>query len=359
MSSAIIGYSEMLMEEAEDLGQQALTPDLRKIQGAGKHLLALINDILDLSKIEAGRTTLYLETFEVGKLIEEVTSTVRPLIDQNANRLEVACPAEIGSMRADMTKVRQALFNLLSNAGKFTENGLIRLEVRRTGTPPLMLFTVTDTGIGMTGEQMSRLFQAFSQADASTTRKYGGTGLGLAISRRFCQLMQGDLTATSQPGRGSAFTIRLPCEVPETAGPAPTPATPPPLPQPAELIPRVLVIDDEASALELMQRHLSRAGFQVACATDGPRGIEMARRLNPAVITLDVVMPTMDGWAVLKALKEDPATAHIPVILLTNLDDKNLGYALGAADYQTKPVDFQRLAGLLRKLTRPTPSPAR
>jgi PAS domain S-box-containing protein len=236
--NAIIGYSEMLQEQVQDLGQGELTPDLEKINSAGKHLLGLINDILDLSKVEAGKMTLYVEEFDISKLVREVASTVGPLVARNGNRLELGCPPNIGTMCADMTKVRQTLFNLLSNACKFTERGVIKLEVTKvnsnqssvitgkagaasaplnTDQRSLITFRVSDTGIGMTAEQMGRLFEAFSQADASTTRKYGGTGLGLAISRKFCQMMGGDLIVTSELGHGSAFTVTLPVQVLEQA----------------------------------------------------------------------------------------------------------------------------------------------
>jgi signal transduction histidine kinase len=211
--NAIIGYSEMLQEEAEDLDQETLIPDLQRVNAAGKHLLGLINDILDLSKIEAGRMDLYLETFEVRRLVRDVEAIVQPLMDKNGNRLVVECPEDVGVMHADQTKVRQALFNLLSNAAKFTESGTISLTVRRE--PDWFTFAVTDTGIGMTDDQLGRLFVAFSQAEASTRSKYGGTGLGLAISRHFCRLMGGDITVTSVYGQGSTFTVRLPVVVEE------------------------------------------------------------------------------------------------------------------------------------------------
>src|SRR5215211_3698321 len=214
--NAIIGYSEMLQEEAEDLDQETLIPDLQKVNAAGKHLLGLINDILDLSKIEAGRMDLFVETFEVGGLIRDVGAIVRPLVEKNGNALVVRCPEDLGEMRADLTKVRQALFNLLSNASKFTDHGTITLAVERE-SDDWLTFAVGDTGIGMTEEQLGRLFQAFSQAEASTRTKYGGTGLGLAISRQFCRLMGGDLTVTSVYGEGSTFTVRLPAVVSEAA----------------------------------------------------------------------------------------------------------------------------------------------
>ena len=213
--NAIIGYSEMLQEEADDLGTPEIKPDLQKIHGAGKHLLGLINDILDLSKIEAGKMTLYLETFEVQTLLNEVAATVQPMINKNGNQLTLEVAPEIGSMRADVTKVRQALFNLLSNASKFTDKSSITLRARRQGAD--LVFDVIDSGIGMTPEQVGRLFQAFAQADASTSKKYGGTGLGLALSRKFCQLMGGDLTVASEAGKGSTFTATIPAQVIEVA----------------------------------------------------------------------------------------------------------------------------------------------
>ena len=211
--NAIIGYSEMLQEEAEILGTPEIKPDLQKINGAGKHLLGLINDILDLSKIEAGKMTLYLETFEVRSVLDEVAAMVHPLVAKNGNQLTLEVAPDIGPMRADVTKVRQTLFNLLSNASKFTDKGTIILRGRREAAT--MVFDVIDSGIGMTPEQLGRLFQAFSQADVSTSKKYGGTGLGLALSRRFCQLMGGDMTVTSEYGKGSTFTATIPAEVQE------------------------------------------------------------------------------------------------------------------------------------------------
>jgi signal transduction histidine kinase/CheY-like chemotaxis protein len=386
--NAILGYSEMLTEEAQEVGQAGFIPDLKKIHGAGKHLLGLINDVLDLSKVEAGKMTLFLEEFEVGKIVSEVAATVEPLVAKNGNRLEVRCPANIGLMRADVTKVRQTLFNLLSNASKFTEQGTIRLEVaktspedvaiqskssqqqsdiaRRNADPrleplanpepsphhaPRIMFHVSDTGIGMTPEQLAKLFQAFSQADASTTRKYGGTGLGLALSRKFCRLMGGDVTVQSQPGKGSTFSVTLPVEVKDAVAETDTEPTSRTI-QPNRLLTSattVLVIDNDAQARDLVERSLRNEGYRVALAGDGKSGLELARQLKPEVITLDVMMPGMDGWAVLTALKADAATADIPVIMLTIVDDKHIGFALGAADYFTKPIEWPRLSHVLRK----------
>ena len=380
--NAIIGYSEMLEEEATDLAQETFIPDLKKINGAGKHLLALINDILDLSKIEAGKMDLYLETFDLKTILEDVVATTRLLVQKKSNTLQVRLAPDLGTMRADLTKVRQALFNLLSNASKFTEHGTITLEVERVISESviskpvvsnqseetrsaasntdslisdsLITFTVRDTGIGMTPEQLGRMFQAFSQADASTVRKYGGTGLGLAITRHFCRMMGGDVTVASEPGKGSSFTIRLPAEVRD---PAKEPEGKPP--RSLDRLPKegntVLVVDDDPAARDLLKRFLNKEGFHVECAANGPEALAFVKHTRPTVITLDVMMPGMDGWAVLSRLKEDPLVANIPVIMLTIVDDKHFGHALGATEYLTKPVDREQLAAVLGKL-RQSPS---
>lgn len=363
--NAIIGYSEMLQEEALDMGYDDLLPDLQKISFSGKHLLALINDILDLSKIEAGKMELYLETFELTNLIGEVENTVAPLVQQKSNKLEIIYSDDIGLMKADLTKVRQSLLNLLSNASKFTEHGTIRLEVRREArdeggrmndeseratSQPFIIFRVSDTGIGMSAEQVARLFQAFTQADSSTTRKYGGTGLGLAITRRFCQMMGGDISVESEPGQGSTFTIWLPAEVADTRIPvSPARENRTAAAIPIDLGNSLLVVDDDPLVYDLLKRFLSKEGLQVVGASNGQEGLRLAKELHPDAITLDVMMPDMDGWAVLSALKADPALADIPVIMLTMVEDKNQGYALGATDYLTKPVDRERLVSILQK----------
>ncbi len=351
--NAIIGYSEMLQEDAEDLGQEDFVSDLRKIHGAGRHLLGLINDILDLSKIEAGKMGLYLETFDIAPMIQNVVDTITPLVEKNANTLEVHCADDLGAMRADLTKVRQALFNLLSNASKFTERGTIALGANRemVDGAAWIKFRVSDTGIGMTPEQMGKLFEAFTQVEASTTRKYGGTGLGLAISQKFCQMMGGDVTVESALGQGSTFTILLPAQVvdPEAA-PAPRPEEIPAAAVPTtEGAPTVLVIDDDPRVHDLMQRFLSKQGLQMVAALDGEEGLRLAKTVRPTVITLDVLMPGMDGWAVLSALKSDPELTDIPVTMITIMDETQMGYALGATDYLHKPIEWKRLASILQK----------
>ncbi len=351
--NAIIGYSEMLVEEAEDIGQNDFIPDLKKIHGAGKHLLTLINDILDLSKIEAGRMELYLETFEIKSLVNETASTICPLIEKNNNTLKLNLADDLDVMHADLTKVRQSLFNLLSNASKFTKNGTITLSVisYTAKKHKYLAFKVTDTGIGMNQEQMGKLFEAFSQADASTTRKYGGTGLGLAISKKFCQMMGGDIKVESELGKGSSFTINLPVQVVDTNQEKSN--------QPQASFPLknndsaqkniILTIDDDPTVHDLLQRFFEKKGFEIKTALSGLEGINLAKSLRPEAITLDVMMPGMDGWSVLTALKANPQTADIPVIMMTMVDDQNLGYALGAAEYLLKPIDSRKLEMILHK----------
>jgi GAF domain-containing protein/DNA-binding response OmpR family regulator len=345
--NAIIGYSEMLQEEARDEGLDELVPDLERIHGAGRHLLELINDVLDLSKIEAGKTELYLEVFEVAALVSEVVGVAQPLISTNQNALEVNLPQRSGQMRADRTKLRQVLLNLLSNAAKFTRAGTITLTAHSQPSDDWWTFEVRDTGIGLTPEQLTRLFEAFSQADSSTAHTYGGTGLGLAISRHFCRLMGGDIGVESAPGRGSTFTVRLPAGGMQPATGAPE--APGRASEDDTATGVVLVIDDDPAARELIERSLRSEGVRVVAAADGTEGLRLARALRPDVITLDVLMPGLDGWAVLAALKADPDLADVPVILLSMLDERHLGYALGAADYLTKPIKRQRLVGVVRK----------
>ena len=350
--NAIIGYSEMLIEDAEDEGADETAEDLRKIHQAGTHLLALINDVLDLSKIEAGRMDLYLETFDVPPMIEEVISTIQAVVDKNSNELVVELAPEVGRMRADLTKVRQGLFNLLSNAAKFTENGRVELRVQTHGDD--LLFAVSDTGIGIPPEKLSHIFEEFSQADESTTRNFGGTGLGLAITRRFCQMMGGDVTVDSVMGKGATFTLRIPVKVTlagteEEEGASSVETVEADEHAESQARRSVLVIDDDPNALDLLARTLQAAGFRVVSATDGEMALELARNLQPSAITLDVLMPGMDGWTVLEALKGDPLTRDIPVIMVTMTDERDLGVSLGATEFLTKPIDRGHLVSLLER----------
>ncbi len=348
--NAIIGYSELLQEEMLDEGLEQLTPDLEKVNAAGRHLLALINDILDLSKIEAGKVELYLETFDVRAAVDEVVTTIEPLAAKNETRVEVVADDDVGTMHADLVRVRQCLFNLVSNACKFTDHGVVTLGVTRQGDEQgeWLVFDVADTGIGMTRDQMAKLFQPFTQADASSTRKYGGTGLGLSITRRFAEMLGGSVTAKSEVGRGSTFTLRVPATVVKRA-PAAKPSRSRTTPPPPRGSTTVLAIDDDATVRDWMGRALTHHGFHAVTAAGGQEGLELARQIMPSVIVLDVMMPGMDGWAVLSALKADPVLGDIPVVMATILEDRNMGYALGAADYLTKPVDRKRLLAILNR----------
>lgn len=346
--NAIIGYSEMLLEESEDTGEKWMQSDLGKILSSARHLLQLINDILDLSKIEAGKMTVFLEAVDVAQAVRDVASTVEPLVAKNGNTFELVCPDDAGAMRTDLTKLRQTLFNLLSNAAKFTGQGRIRLQVDRRADG-MMSFAVSDTGIGMEPHQMEKLFAEFVQADVSTTRKYGGTGLGLAISRKFCRMLGGDITVESTPGKGSTFTAILPVEArePELEPPVARPQAvpvPPAVTTPAEgKRGTVLVVDDDPNSRDLLRRTLEKEGYAVILAPGGAEGLSLAKERQPDLITLDVMMPSMDGWAVLSALKADPATSEIPVVMMTMVEDRPMGFALGAADYLTKPVEKSRV----------------
>ena len=353
--NAIIGYSEMLEEETRDSGKLENQQDLRKIQSAGKHLLSLINDVLDLSKIEAGKMGLHLETFDVSLMVEEMVTTLQPAIAKNANTVQVRMADDIGMMRADATKVRQILFNLMSNACKFTDHGTISLDVSQSAMEgqEWIRFRVKDTGIGISAKQQEKLFQEFSQADATISRKYGGTGLGLAISHRFVQMMKGRIGVESQAGQGSTFTVYLPAQVTldvaETAQIEGAGGTVAGSAQHKPEVDTVLVIDDDPAVRDLMSRFLTKSGFRAVAAADGEEGLRLAREVNPLVITLDVIMPEYDGWDVLRKLKSDPRLAQIPVIIVTVVDNQAMGLDLGASNYLIKPVDRDRLAVLIEK----------
>lgn len=349
--NAIIGYSEMLLEDAEDSAGAAAN-DLRKIKDAGKHLLQLIDNILDLSKIEAGKMTTFLETFALQPVVEMVCGTVKPIAARNGNRMSLQCADDVGAMRSDMTKIRQTLLNLLSNACKFTKNGIVTLSVRRDAD--WIVFDVSDTGIGMTAGQQAKLFEAFVQADASTTRAYGGTGLGLAISRSFCRQLGGDISLASEPGRGTTFTVRLPAVTKADDEGAQAEAD-----DRTDVAqdgrPTVLVVDDDPMSRDLMRTCLQRGGYAVRTARGGEEALALARATRPDAVTLDVLMPQMDGWSVLTAMKEDPTIADIPVIMVTITGHRDIGVSLGASDYLVKPFDREQL---LRALERHCPSRA-
>ncbi len=372
--NAIIGYSEILQEDLEDAGQEDALPDVKRIHQAGRHLLSLINDILDLSKVEAGRMDLYLERFDVAEMIDDVVATAAPLVKDKNNRLVTDLQSDLGAMRADLTKVRQTLFNLISNAAKFTRDGTITLAVARHSAEDgdWIEMSVADTGIGIPEDKLEHIFEEFSQADASTTREFGGTGLGLAITRRFVQMMGGDISVESDPGRGSKFIARLPAKVDALEAARATAGAPEAGPDgsgrsglaEAESAPAedadgdlVLVIEDDPESRELLRRTLNKEHFRVATANDGEEGLRLAAELKPDLITLDVMMPGRDGWSVLRQLKADPELAGIPVVMVTMVSDKKLGYALGADEFLTKPIDRDALSKVLSHLARADQAP--
>ena len=360
--NAIIGLTELMSESTARFGTEKAAEPLRRVLRAGRHLLNLINGILDLSKSEAGKLDLTIETVALRPLMEDVMGLARPLADANKNELAADYDRDLGTLQADALRLRQILLNLLSNAAKFTKAGKVTLKVARVEKDERewVEFAVIDTGIGLTQEQIGRLFQEFSQADSSTTREFGGTGLGLAITRSLCQAMGGDIDVVSTIGKGSTFTVRLPADALPADPPAPLAAAPPaPSTDGTSARTRgtVLVIDDDLTARELMTSYLVQQGFSVATASTGAEGLKRARALRPVAITLDIVMPDLDGWTVIAALKGDPALADIPVIIVSISDEARQGVALGAAGYLTKPIERSRLLAVLagfRQVERPT-----
>lgn len=349
--NAILLYSELLREDAEAAGQEETVQDLKKIHSAGQHLLQLLNDLLDLAKVEAGKMSLYLEEVGLPVFLEEVRNLASPLMSQKGNTFRVEIDPALGALVTDATRLRQILLNLLSNAAKFTEAGTISLSVHRAQEPSgeWMVAEVRDTGIGMSPDQLGRLFQEFTQAEDSTTKKFGGTGLGLVLCQRLCGLLGGAIQVDSTLGEGSTFTVRLPWKHP--AGPASPAPVHPPRPAAAPDQPRkVLIIDDDGTFRAALGRVFHQEGFDVVEASSGEEGLRLAREVQPSLITLDVVMPGIDGWTVLRTFKSDPDLAAIPVILVTLADDRSQGFALGATEYLPKPIEPRRFQDVLRRI---------
>ena len=345
--NAIIGYSEMLIEDAEDENEDFI-PDLDKINNSGKHLLGLINDILDLSKVESGKMELYIEEFDLKKVIDEIESTIKPLVEKNSNILKIEYNTKAQKMSADVTKIRQILLNLLSNSAKFTKEGTISISVDDSKSQNDVIdFIISDTGIGMTKDQVDKVFKPFTQADEKTTRKFGGTGLGLTITKMFAEMMGGDIQISSIEKKGTTFTVTIPLAVVDVKKQ-----------NEAELITmttgkdsdyKVLVIDDDDNAQDMMRKFLEKQNVSILQAKSGEDGLKLAAEHLPDVITLDVMMPEMDGWEVLAALQANDITKNIPVIMLTMADEPDIGYSLGATDYLTKPVNWEELSTVLNR----------
>mgnify|MGYP000011659021 FL=1 len=344
--NAIIGYSEMLLEEIEDdpqLPAEQLQADLEKVQLAGKHLLTLINDVLDISKIESGRMAVFWETVELTSVLRDVEVTAQPLVAKNNNRLHCSYHVEETPLRTDVTRLRQVLLNLLSNAAKFTRGGDIRLKVwAEQEAPDELCFEVSDSGIGMSQEQLEKVFDAFVQADLSTTKQYGGSGLGLTISRKFAELLGGSLSAESREGEGSRFLLKLPVNGEQSSAMQAAVV--------GEELADVLVIDDDSNTQEIVRRHLQREGYGVRLASSGADGLAQARQQRPDLIVLDVMMPVMDGWQVLHALRSDVELSSVPVLMQSMLNERDLGLLLGANEYLVKPVERDELTAAVREL---------
>jgi signal transduction histidine kinase/CheY-like chemotaxis protein len=342
--NAIIGLTEMMVSNAPRFGTEKATEPLRRVHRAGTHLLGLINQVLDLSKIEAGKLELNPTLVDLATLVDEIVGTARQLAEQNKNRLVVEAHDNLGSLMVDPMRLQQILLNLLSNACKFTKAGEVALRIRKIVDERSRIeFAVADTGIGMTAEQQAKLFEEFSQAESSTAQRYGGTGLGLAITRKLARMMGGDVTVNSEPGKGSVFTVRLPSD--EATGPTQESR--------AQGSDCVLVVDDDATARELIAEHIKAEGLPVVTAASGLEGLKLAKHLRPIAITLDVMMPDLDGWSVLAALRQDTELADIPVIMVTILDEQRRAASLGAAGYLTKPIDRDRLRRILGRFRTP------
>ncbi|MCK5877920.1 MAG: response regulator [Candidatus Marithrix sp.] len=346
--NAIIGYSEMLQEDADDMDLTDFSKDLDKIHSAGKHLLGLINDVLDLSKIESGKMELYLEHFQIEDLIKEVVDTVEPLANKKNNQIEVHyIKLPIEKLYADLTKTRQILFNLLSNSNKFSEDSTIFIEIEQESPKcqdgEFIRFEIIDDGIGITEDQQNNLFQPFTQLDASTTRRFGGTGLGLSITKQFIEMMGGSICVDSRFGEGSAFKFYLPLNVEKTKVLE--------VPKVSKIIEQgiVLIIDDDKTTREMLKRYLTNLGYSVAIASDGKQGLRLAKKLRPDAILLDIKMPKMDGWNVLSNLKDNSLLSDIPVIMTSIEKQEAKGYAMGATDYLMKPVGRDQLSIILSK----------
>ena len=366
--NAIINYSEMLAEDAADAGQEDYLADLERIQTAGRHLLRLINNILDISKIEAGKMDVFAETFAIQPMVRDVAHMMTPLVGKNGNDMVVDCPDDIGEMHSDLTKVRQCLINLLGNASKFTNDGEIRLIVTRSDET--VRFAIADTGIGMSKEQVERVFEAFAQADASTTRRYGGAGLGLAITSNFADMLGGSVAVESEEGKGTTFTVSFAAHyAPRALAADPADARETPAPATAmaaaavaavgvsgaDVTPTLLlVIDDEQPLHDLLEERLVPRGYRLLHAYDAESGLAMVRAERPEIVVLDILMPSVDGWSVLTAIKSDPELAQIRVVVLTRTHDHDLAIAWGASDFVTKPFRADELLARLEPYRRRT-----
>ena len=336
--NAILGYGEMLAEDCEDLGYDDLLPDLKKITSAGSHLLSLINNILDISKIEAGRMELYLTSFEIEGMVDTIKDVTGPLAATNDNGFKVNLEDALGSMTQDETKIRQCLTNFLSNGFKFTSNGTVTLDVDTffEEDVEMIRFSVSDTGEGMSEEGLSKVFREYEQAERSTSAKHGGTGLGLPITKKLAEMMGGDVIVTSELGVGSVFTLYVPRECPQGYDELEQGNTIDKLTEEEKI---VVLIDDDVAMHDLIRRTLSKIGLKLVGAVDSEKGMQIVREMKPKLLLLDVLMPGRDGWSILKECKSDPELKEMPVVMVSQLSQDVLSQSLGADDYLTKPIN--------------------
>ena len=355
--NAIIGYSELIQEDASMDGLDQIAQDTTKILSASRHLLQLISEILDLSKIEAGKLDIISEEFDMGDLCEEIADTVRPLTRENRNDFELVIHGNLGMAFTDRTRVRQILLNLLSNANKFTQAGRVLLDVHVDHDQEMIYFSVSDEGIGIDPGRLEAIFDPFTQEDDSTSRRYGGTGLGLAISRRLAKMLGGDVTVTSIPDQGSTFVASLRTDLRdrssrgETSSPLPMglaiEASYPTQDEQTGALPLVFVIDDDPHVHELMRRSLPASQIRIRSIYDGAQALEALSHEEPSLIFLDIMMPHVDGWTVLAHIRQHERLADVPVVIISVTDNRMLGFALGATDYMVKPLDYHKLLPLL------------
>ena len=345
--NAILGYGEMLYEDCEDLGYEDLLPDLKKITSAGSHLLSLINNILDLSKIEAGKMELFITNFEIEDMVDTIKDVSSPLAAKNENEFVINFDGAVGAMSQDETKLRQCLTNFLSNAFKFTKNGKVTLDVRSEikNDVEFINFSVIDTGAGMSPEGVAKVFEEYTQAERSTSANYGGTGLGLPISKKFAELMGGDVTVTSKEGEGSVFSIIVPRECTEYEDEVEKGLIN--LDSDQNI---VVLVDDDTAMHGLIKRTISKLSLTLIGATNGEKGMDLIREVKPKLILLDVLMPGRDGWSILKECKTDEELKDIPVIMISQLDQSNMAESLGANEYMTKPIDRELFLNTVKRI---------
>jgi signal transduction histidine kinase/CheY-like chemotaxis protein len=359
--NSIIGFSRVILKEIDGPLTDMQRTDLQTVYESGQHLLSLINNILDIVKIEAGKMEISIEEVDLKPIITSVMSTAVALIRDKDIELQTSLPDDLPIIQSDSRRVRQVLLNLVGNSAKFTEEGFIRVEAKLDGEE--VTISVVDSGIGIPEDKLAMIFEAFTQVDASSTRRAGGTGLGLSICQSFVEMHGGRIWVESEFGKGSTFAFALPIEgppPPEAEGVEEQEAKPevvePPdsvEEEPVEEVSKlVLCVEDDEGVITLFRRYLSKRGYQVVGLTDPTRALEEAKRLKPHAITLDVMMPDKNGWQVIQELKADSETRHIPVIICSIVAERDRGMSLGASDYLVKPIVEQDLLAALDRLDR-------